>query len=104
MHVFGWTLMASAALFASTGANAAAGDTARIIDEGMNRSQVMLTAHELMDGIGPRLTISSNMQRAQDWAIAKFGSYGLSAIHREGFTFGRGWDIVNSSVRLVSPR
>src|SRR3954471_7196195 len=97
-------LLAVGALWVIAAPATAASDTARIIDEGMNRSQVMLTAHELMDGIGPRLTISSNMQRAQDWAIAKFGSYGLSAIHREGFTFGRGWDIVNSSVRLVSPR
>ena len=43
-------------------------ETARIIDEGMNRSQVMLTASELMDGIGPRLTNSRNARRAQAWA------------------------------------
>ena len=92
------------ALILASAPVAAAGDTARIIDEGMNRSQVMITAHELMDDIGPRLTISSNMNRAQDWAVAKFTSYGLSNVHREGFTFGRGWDIVDSSVRLVSPR
>jgi carboxypeptidase Q len=76
----------------------------RIVDEGMNRSQVMVTAHELMDDIGPRLTISSNMNRAQDWALAKFTGYGLSNVHREGFDFGRGWDLNDSSVRLVSPR
>src|SRR5690348_3665923 len=93
-------LLAACAVLSAT-ATAATNDTARIIDEGMNRSQVMVTAHELMDGIGPRLTISSNMARAQDWAVAKFTSYGLTNVHREGFTFGRGWDIVDSSVRLV---
>lgn len=98
-----WALLASAALFAS-GAQATPGDTARIVDEGMNRSQVMITAHELMDDIGPRLTISSNMQKAQAWAVAKLAAYGLSNVHREPFTFGRGWDIVGSSVRLASPR
>ena len=97
-------LLLATAAFVATPALAAANDTARIIDEGMNRSQVMITAHELMDDIGPRLTISSNMQRAQKWALDKFGSYGLANVHREPFVFGRGWDIVDSDVRLVSPR
>ena len=44
------------------------------------------------------------MQRAQQWAVAKFSSYGLTNVHREPFVFGRGWDIVDSDVRLVSPR
>lgn len=85
-------------------ASLAADQNSRIIDEGLNRSQVMLTAHELIDGIGPRLTISTNMRRAQDWAMAKFGAYGLSNVHREPFLFGRGWDIVDSSVLLTTPR
>jgi carboxypeptidase Q len=33
---------------------------------------VMLTASELMDRIGPRLTNSANLNRAEDWALAKF--------------------------------
>jgi hypothetical protein len=103
MRALSSVLLAGGLLFASSAAPGA-DDTARIIDEGMNRSQVMLTAHELMDGIGPRLTISTNMSRAQDWAAAKFATYGLTNIHREGFTFGRGWDIVDSRFRLLSPR
>ena len=98
-----WVWLSSVALV-STAAAGAPGDTARIVDEGMNRSQVMLTAHELMDDIGPRLTISTSMGKAQDWALAKFSSYGLANVHKEGFTFGRGWDNLGSSVRLVSPR
>src|SRR5690349_19758046 len=84
-------LLAPAALLGASAGNAAPGDTARIIDEGMNRSHVMLTAHELMDGIGPRLTSSTNMRKAQGWALAKFQSYGLTNVHREGYRFGRGW-------------
>ena len=87
MRKFVWTLLASVATLSSS-AKAATSDTARIIDEGMNRSHVMLTASELMDGIGPRLTNSTNMRRAEDWAIAKFQSYGLSNVHREAFDFG----------------
>jgi hypothetical protein len=102
MRALGWAL-ASAALVASA-APAATNDTQRIIDEGMNRSQIMLTASELMDGIGPRLTNSTNMRRAESWAVAKFQSYGLSNVHKEAFDFGRGWDLIGSSVRMVSPR
>ncbi|MES2119124.1 MAG: M20/M25/M40 family metallo-hydrolase [Pseudomonadota bacterium] len=97
-------LLVASAWIAAVPAAAAANDTARIIDEGMNRSQVLVTAHQLMDGIGPRLTISTNMRKAQNWAVAKFQGYGLTNVHREPYRFGRGWDIVDSSVRLVAPR
>jgi len=103
MRALGWMLTAWAASLAVP-ASAVTTDTARIIDEGMNRSQIMLNAHELFDDIGPRLTNSTNMRRAQDWAVRKFQGYGLSNVHREAYDFGRGWDIVHSSVRLVSPR
>ncbi len=103
MRASPWILLASAAL-ATSPAAAVTSDTARIVDEGMNHSQVMLTAHELMDDIGPRLTISTNMRKAQDWAVRKLTGYGLSNVHREAYDFGRGWDIIHSSVRLVSPR
>jgi carboxypeptidase Q len=103
MRVIGWMLLASAALVVSAG-SAATSDTQRIIDEGMNRSQIMLTASQLMDGIGPRLTNSAELDRAEDWALEKFRSYGLSNVHREPFDFGRGWNLSNSSARMVEPR
>jgi len=103
VRVSAWILLASVALAGSSAA-AVTNDTSRIVDEGMNRSQVMLNAHELFDDIGPRLTNSTNMRKAQDWAVRKLASYGLSNVHREAYDFGRGWDIVHSSVQLVSPR
>lgn len=77
---------------------------ARIVDEGLNRSQVMLTASDMMDRIGPRLTKSPSLQRAEDWAMTKFSSYGLANVHREPFLFGRGWEIVSASATMISPR
>jgi hypothetical protein len=98
-------LLAGAAGFLFVAAPAAAqSDTTRIIDEGMNHSRVMLTASELMDGIGPRLTNSQNLRRAQDWALGKFRSYGLSNVHLEPFSFGRGWNVTSSSARMIEPR
>ena len=76
----------------------------RIIDEGMNHSQLLLTASQLMDEIGPRLTNSHNLRKAEEWALNKFRSYGLTNVHREPFDFGRGWNFTTSSARMIEPR
>ena len=76
----------------------------RIMDEGFNRSQVMTTAEYLSDQIGPRLTNSPNMRKAEAWTSSKFSEWGLTNVHKEGFEFGRGWWIESSSVRMTSPR
>ncbi len=104
---FGTLAMASLLAMAVAGAPIAAQDANtenRIIDEGMNRSQVMLTAHELMDGIGARLSNGPQMRAAEQWALDKFAGWNLVNVHREGFEFGRGWSITSSDVRMISPR
>jgi hypothetical protein len=77
---------------------------AKIIDEGMNRSQVMTTASALMDGIGPRLTNSDNQRKATAWAVALLKSYGLANVHEEPFYFGLGWNLDSYAVSMVAPR
>lgn len=77
---------------------------ARIIDEGTNHSQVMVTAEHLSDVIGARLTNSPAMRKAEDWTQGKFKEWGLVNVRKEGFEFGRGWQIERSSVRMISPR
>ncbi len=86
-------------------------NTARIIDEGMNRSEVMLNASELMDRIGPGLTNSVKMRRSEDWAVAKFRAFGLgkpqpSAGRRRYMTIDTKVITGTSSwlVTVVSPR
>ena len=76
----------------------------KIRDEGMNRSQVMSTAHELVDGIGARLSNSTSMRRAEDWAVAKMLGYGLSNVRKEGFEFGRGWFSPRQLLRSTDSR
>lgn len=75
-----------------------------VIDQGFNHSQVMQLAQEITDGIGPRLTNSPAMRRAEQWAIDKFNGWGLANVRREGFEFGRGWEIVSVGARMVTPR
>jgi hypothetical protein len=76
---------------------------ARIIDEGMNRSAVMTTASQLMDGIGPRLTNSENHRKAERWAMDVLRGYGLANIHAEPFNFGLGWNADGWSAAMVRP-
>lgn len=58
---------------------------ARIIDEGKNRSQVMKHLEYLSLEIGPRLTGSSRLERANIWAKEQFESFGLTArLHKWG--------------------
>jgi len=81
-----------------------ADDMNRIIDQGLNHSQVMQTAEYLMDSIGGRMTNSPQMRQAEAWTQAQFRGWGLKNVRKDGFVFGRGWSIVSSSVRMTLPR
>lgn len=77
---------------------------AAIIDEGLNRSEVMISAHELLDGIGARLSNSPQTRQAEAWAVEKFNGWGLQNVRKEGFEFGRGWSINSSTTVMTAPR
>jgi len=79
-------------------------DMNRIIDQGLNHSQVMQTAEYLTDRIGGRLTNSPAMRQAEAWTQEMFKKWGLKNVRKDGFAFGRGWSIVSSSVRMTAPR
>jgi carboxypeptidase Q len=55
----------------------------RIRDEGLAHSHVMEFASGLMDGIGPRLTGSPNVKRANEWTRDQFAAMGCSNAHLE---------------------
>ena len=76
----------------------------RILDEGMNRSEVMETASYLSDRIGGRMTNSPQMRQAERWTQQRFRDWGLSNSRAEGFEFGRGWSINAHSSRMIAPR
>ncbi|MFL6374093.1 MAG: M20/M25/M40 family metallo-hydrolase [Pyrinomonadaceae bacterium] len=66
----------------------------KIKDEGMHRSQVMETLGYLSDVIGPRLTASPGMKRANDWTRDTLTKWGMSNAHLEPWgPFGRGWTL-----------
>jgi hypothetical protein len=77
----------------------------RIKDEGMNRSQVMQTLSYLSDVIGPRLTCSPGMKRANEWTRDQMSKWGLQNAHLEPWgPFGRGWTLKRFSAQVVAPQ
>ena len=77
---------------------------AAIIDEGKNNSQVWETLTYISEEIGPRLTGSSALERANVWSRDRFTELGLTGarLHRWGevpVRFDRG----PSSVKMVGP-
>jgi len=77
----------------------------KIRQEAFHRSQVMDTFSYLTESIGPRLTNSPAMTRANAWTRQKFGEWGLTSAHDEAFDdFGRGWEFESASVEMLEPR
>jgi carboxypeptidase Q len=74
-----------------------------IMAEGTNNSQIEKLAHELLDGIGPRLVGTPQMKQANDWAVAKYKSWGISA-RNEKWGEWRGWERGISHIDMVTPR
>jgi len=73
-----------------------------LVAQAMDHSEVMANLRELSDVIGPRLSGSAAMRRANDWTAERFRSYGLRAT-LEAYTFGVTWERGPISVRLVAP-
>ncbi len=77
---------------------------AAIRAEGLGHSHVMEYMSGLSDGIGPRLTGSPNMKKANEWTMAQLTAAGLENAHLEDWgEFGMGWAQVNSWARMVTP-
>src|SRR5277367_335937 len=75
-----------------------------IRDEGLQHSHVMDYAGGLADGIGPRLTGSPNMAKANAWTLEQLTKMGCANAHLEDWgEFGMGWQQLNTWVRMTEP-
>src|SRR5215472_7299772 len=76
----------------------------RIRDEGLQHSHIMEYASGLMDGIGPRLTGSPNLKKANEWTRDQLAAMGCVNAHLEDWgEFGMGWRQLNTWVRMSAP-
>jgi hypothetical protein len=74
-----------------------------IYKEAMESSQLPKLAHELLDVIGPRLVGSPSILKANDWAVAKYKSWGIEA-KNEKYGEWRGWERGTAHIDLLQPR
>src|ERR1700689_4258566 len=75
-----------------------------IRQEGLQHSHVMDFAGGLIDGIGPRLTGSPNMAKANAWTRDQLTRMGCVNTHLEDWgEFGMGWQQLNTWVRMTEP-
>jgi carboxypeptidase Q len=76
--------------------------TGAIVRQATDHSEVMKNLEYLADVIGPRLTGSPAMRRANDWTLEQFKSYGLTAA-LEPWDFGVTWERGPVFARLLAP-
>ncbi|HEY8852325.1 MAG TPA: M28 family peptidase, partial [Gemmatimonadaceae bacterium] len=93
-------LCVTAPLSAQTGVDTTG--TAAIVRQATDHSEVMKNLQYLGDIIGPRLTGSPAMRRANDWAAERFKSYGLNTAI-EPWAFGVTWERGPVFARLLAP-
>jgi hypothetical protein len=74
-----------------------------IIKEANENSQLEVLAHELLDVVGPRLVGTPQMKAAHDWAVSKYGGWGISA-KNEQWGEWRGWERGITHIDMISPR
>ena len=74
-----------------------------ITAEGMQRSHAGADLAYLADVIGPRLTASASLKRANDWTAERFRAYGLANVHLEPWKFGQSWTRGAAAVRMTAP-
>jgi carboxypeptidase Q len=76
----------------------------RIRAEALGHSHIMEYASGLMDGIGPRLTGSPNLKKANEWTKDQLTAMGCANAHLEDWgEFGMGWQQLNTWLRMSAP-
>jgi carboxypeptidase Q len=74
----------------------------QLVAEAADRSEVMANLEHLSDAIGPRLTGSAAMRKANEWTAKRFTEYGLTS-RLEPWQFGVTWQRGPASLRITAP-
>ncbi len=87
----------------STTQPAASPTIERITRIGLDSSETERLGQALFDSVGPRLTGTPGLKRANDWLVQTYKSYGIEAKNEKIGTW-RGWRRGYSHIDLISPR
>lgn len=97
-------LLAALALLLGVGHACAADDhhagAQALVAEIASRSGMQRNLEELCDDIGPRMSGTPALRRAQEWAMRKLSSYGAANVRLEPYPLGRPWRRGPSHARL----
>jgi len=90
----------------SASITASADDTviSRLVREGTEHSHVDADLQYLLDVIGPRLTGSAEVRRANEWTQQKFREYEVDSTALESWSFGIGWTRGPMTLRMLAPQ
>jgi hypothetical protein len=75
----------------------------KIVAESRTDSSLIPNLTYLSDIIGPRLTGSTALRKANDWTSAKMKSYGLANVNLESWLMPEGWERGGATGRILEP-
>ncbi len=75
----------------------------KAIEEVKANSKLMKNLEHLCDVIGPRITGSPNLEKANNWAAEKMKEYGLTNVVLEPWEIPLGWERGTATMKLVEP-
>jgi carboxypeptidase Q len=75
----------------------------KLVSEIHSGNELMTNLEYLSDLLGPRLTGSETLRRANEWTAQKFREYGAENVHQEPWKLGHAWARVRAEGRIVSP-
>lgn len=73
-----------------------------LMEEIKKHSELMKNLRHLSDSIGPRLTGSTNLEKANQWTAEVMRGYGLTNVRLEAWTIPEGWERGPATARLLS--
>ncbi|MFQ5776973.1 MAG: M20/M25/M40 family metallo-hydrolase [Terriglobia bacterium] len=74
-----------------------------LLTEIAENSEQMENLRYLTDRIGPRLTGTEKLKRANEWTAERFRAYGLANVHLEPWTIAHSWRRGTVDARVVAP-
>ncbi|MFL5576421.1 MAG: M20/M25/M40 family metallo-hydrolase [Gemmatimonadaceae bacterium] len=74
-----------------------------IVRAGRDTAQTAADLQHLVDVIGPRLTGSAGLRRANDWTATRFREYAADSAWLEPWKFGQAWERGPMTLALVAP-
>lgn len=76
---------------------------AKIINDAVKTSEIMKNLGYLSDVIGPRLTGSANLKRANEFTAEVMKKYGLQNVRLEPWEIPVGWERGTATMKLIDP-